>query len=51
MCVCLFCIFNNRSLSFKIYTKCVIVYCDVVNVHPRFNFSDNKVMLTLESCT
>ena len=28
-----------KFLSFK-NTICVIVYCDVVNVQPRFNFSD-----------
>ena len=24
------------------------MYCDVVNVQPRFNFSDNKVILNLQ---
>ena len=39
--VCLLCnfyIFNNCSLSLK-DTVCVIVYCDVVNIRPHFNFS------------
>ena len=40
--LCNFCIFNNCSLSLK-YTTCVIVYCDVVNVQPRFNFSDQII--------
>ena len=41
--VCLLCnfrIFNNCSLSFKIR---VIVYCDVVNIQPCFNFSDEII--------
>ena len=25
------------------YKICVIVYCDVVNVQPRFNFSDEII--------
>ena len=33
---CNFCIFKN----FKKNIKCVIVSCVVVNVQPRFNFSD-----------
>ena len=40
--ICNFCIFNNCSLSSKIYI-CVTVYCDVVNVQPRFNLS-NEIM-------
>ena len=31
------------------YTICVIVYCDVVNVQPHFNFSDEIITLNLES--
>ena len=27
---------------------CVIVYCDVVNVQPHFNFSDEIIILNLE---
>ena len=42
--VCLTCnfrIFSNCSSSSEIYNNlCVIVYCDVVNVQPRFNFSN-----------
>ena len=41
---CNFCIFNNCSLSSKIYNMCqVIVYCDVVYVQPRFNFSNEII--------
>ena len=37
--ICNFCIFSNCPLSSKIYNMCqVIVYCDVVNVQPCFNF-------------
>ena len=36
--LCNFCIFNNYSLSLQ--KICVIVCCDVVNVQPHFNFSD-----------
>ena len=47
--ICNFCIFNNCSLSSKIYNNlCVIVYCDVVNVQPHFNFSDEIIILNLE---
>ena len=35
---CNFCAMNNYPLSFK-YKMCVILYCDVVNVEPRLNFS------------
>ena len=40
--VCLLCNFciSVTLLSVLKYTVCVIVYCDVVNVQPRFNFSD-----------
>ena len=42
LCNC--CIFNNCSLSFKIYN---MFYCvslsDIVNVQPRFNFSDEII--------
>ena len=38
--LCNFYIFNNCSLKYKI---CVIVYCDVINVQPRFNFSDEII--------
>ena len=31
------------SLSFKIYNMCYTVYCDVVNVQPRLNFSDEII--------
>ena len=42
--LCNFCIFNNCSLSFKINNMCqIIVYCDVVNIQPRFNFSDEII--------
>ena len=46
--LCNFCIFNNCSLSFKIYNMyyCVlwcIVYCDVVNIQPRFHFCDEII--------
>ena len=43
LCNC--CIFNNCSLSFKKIKnkKCVIVYCDVVNVQPHFNLSDEII--------
>ena len=41
--ICNFCIFNKGSLSFKIYTMCVIAYCDVVYVQPHFNFSDEII--------
>ena len=41
--LCNFCIFNNCSLSFKIYKIYVIVYFDVVNVLPLFNFSDEII--------
>ena len=41
--LCNLCIFNNCSLSFKIYKLCIIVYCDVVNVQPLFNFSDEII--------
>ena len=27
---------------------CVIVYCDVVNVQPRLNFSDEIIILNFE---
>ena len=40
--LCNFCIFNNCSLVVK-YKICVTVYCDVVNVQPRFNFSDEII--------
>ena len=47
--MCNFCIFNDCSLS----TICVTVYCDVVNVQPRFrNFSNEiitEVILNLDS--
>ena len=46
--ICNFYIINNCSLILK-YTICVIVYCDVVNVQPHFNFSDNKVILNFKS--
>ena len=48
MCVCLcelrkllckYCILNKCSLRFKIYS----MYCDVVNVQPHFNFSDEII--------
>ena len=44
--LCSFCIFNILK-----YTICVIVYCDVVNVQPRFNLSEkiNKAIMNLES--
>ena len=34
------------------YTICVIVYCDVVNVQPRFNFSDEIITdeVILDQC-
>ena len=42
--ICNFCIFNNCSLSSKIYNLCqVIVYCDVVYVEPQFNFSNEII--------
>ena len=40
--LCNFCIFGNCSLSFKIQ-KYVILYCDVVNVQPCFNFFDEII--------
>ena len=44
VCLFLFLIFKNCSLSSKIYNMCqVIVYCDVVNVQPRFNFSNEII--------
>ena len=43
-CTHQFRIFSNCCLSFKIYNiLCVIVYCDVVNVQPHFNFSDEII--------
>ena len=33
----------KRQRPYKKYTKCVIVYCGVVNVQPRFNFSDEII--------
>ena len=43
--VCLiynFDLFNKSSLSSKIYSMCqVIVYYDVLNVQPPFNFSND----------
>ena len=42
--ICNFCIFNKCSLSFKMYNMC---HC-VVNVQPRFNFSDDIIILNLE---
>ena len=36
--ICKFYIFNNCSLSSKIYN--VMAYCGVVNVQLRFNFSN-----------
>ena len=42
--LCNFCIFGNCSLSFKIiYTIYVVVYYDVINKQPRFNFSDEII--------
>ena len=38
--MCNFCIFSNCSLSSK---NNVIVYCDVVNVQPHFN-SSNEII-------
>ena len=46
--LCNFCIFNNCSLSVKIYNKCVILYCDVVNVQPCFNIFDEIIILNLQ---
>ena len=42
-----FCIFSDCSMSFKIYK--MRYYCDVVNVQPHFNFSDEIIILNLES--
>ena len=36
-------VFLITVLSVLKYTICVIVYCDVVNVQPRFNFSDKII--------
>ena len=46
---CNFCIFSKGSLSFKIGRVCVTGFYNLVNVQPRFNFSDevNKVILNL----
>ena len=47
--ICNFYIFNNCSLSSKIYNMCqVIVYCDVFNIQPRFNFSNEIIILNVE---
>ena len=48
MCVCVFItyFFDFQQLFFELkYKICVIVYCDVVNVQPRFNFSDEIIIL------
>ena len=37
--LCKYCILNKCSLRFKIYS----MYCDVVNVQPHFNFSDEII--------
>ena len=39
------------SLSFKMYdmSLCIIVYCDVANVLPYFNLSDEIIILNFES--
>ena len=42
--LCSFCIFNILK-----YTICVIVYCDVVNVQPRFNLSNEIIKVILNN--
>ena len=44
--ICNFCILSNCALCFN-YTIWVTVYCDVVNVQPHFNFSDEVIILNL----
>ena len=36
-------VFSITVLSVLKYIICVIVYREVVNVHPRFNFSDEII--------
>ena len=42
--ICNFCIFNNCCFIYKIDNMCqVIMYCDAVNVQPRFSFSNEII--------
>ena len=50
--VCLLCVIVTFVFSINVlwvlqYKICVIVYCDVVNVQPRFNLSDEIIILNL----
>ena len=40
---CVTFVFSITVLRVLKYKICVIVYCDVVNVQPRFNFSDGII--------
>ena len=41
-------VFSITVLSVLKYKMCVIVYCDVVNLQPRFNFSDEIIIFNIE---